>query len=207
MSEKQLGFYINLSACSGCKACQIACKDKNDTPVGVMWRKVYEVTGGEWLQRGDALIDNTFTYYVSSACNHCTKPVCMDVCPSQAISKREEDGVVLIDSDRCIGCRYCEWACPYGAPQYNEEEQVMTKCDFCFDYIDAGQKPACVSACQMRVLDFGEMEELRARYGSLDDIAPLPDPDYTEPNHVFTPHKDALRASTAGASIGNREEV
>jgi anaerobic dimethyl sulfoxide reductase subunit B len=207
MSEKQLGFYINLSGCSGCKACQIACKDKNDTPVGVIWRKVYEVTGGEWLQRGDALIDNTFTYYVSSACNHCSSPVCLDVCPSQAIWKREEDGIVLIDYDRCIGCRYCEWACPYGAPQYNEEVQVMTKCDFCYDYIDAGQKPACVSACQMRVLDFGEMEELRAKYGSLDDVAPLPDPDYTEPNHVFTPHRDALRAPAIGASIGNKEEV
>jgi len=204
---KQLGFYVNLSACSGCKACQIACKDKNDLTDERMWRRVIDVQGGEWLKRGEAWINNTYNYFVTSACYHCANPVCANVCPASAITKREEDGVVLIDADKCIGCRYCEWACPYGAPQFNESAGVMTKCDFCQDYIDAGQKPACVSSCQMRVLDFGDIEELRAQYGDIDKIYPLPDPDITEPAVVFTPHKDTVLASAGTATIINREEI
>lgn len=207
MAEGQLGFYINLSACSGCKACQLACKDKNDTPLGVLWRRVYEISGGSYLERGDALIDNTFTYYISSACSHCNSPICMTVCPTQAISKRAEDGIVLIDSEKCIGCRYCEWACPYGAPQFDAERHVMSKCDFCYDYVEAGQKPACVSACQMRVLEFGPIDELRAKYGQSGQFFPFPDPSITDPNTTFTPHKDVLLADTGSAVIGNPEEV
>lgn len=207
MAENQLGFYLNLSACSGCKACQLACKDKNDTPVGVLWRRVYEVSGGGYLQRGEALIDNTFMYFVSSACSHCDEPICMFVCPAAAISKRDSDGIVLIDQEKCIGCRYCEWACPYGAPQFNAETHKMSKCDFCYDYIEAGQKPACVSACQMRVLDFGPIEELRARYGEQPDFFPFPDSSITHPNTTFTPHKDVVLANGADVFIGNPEEV
>lgn len=202
----KLGFYVNLSACSGCKACQIACNDKNDLTDGRMWRRVLDIEGGEWVPRGDAWINNTFNYHVSTACNHCEKPICMDVCPTQAISQRE-DGIVLIDNEKCVGCRYCEWACPYGAPQFEEAAGTMSKCNLCYDYVDAGQKPACVSACQMRVLDFGDIDELREKYGDIDNVHPLPDPSITEPHVVFTPHKDTQLATTETAKIGNEEEV
>jgi len=207
MAENQLGFYINLSACSGCKACQVSCKDKNDTPVGVLWRRVYEISGGNYLERGDALIDNTFTYNLSSACSHCNDPACLKVCPTEAIWKREDDGIVIIDGDKCIGCRYCEWACPYGAPQFDAEKHIMTKCDFCYDYVDAGQKPACVSACQMRVLEFGPIDELREQYGEAGQFFPFPDPSITDPNTTFTPHKDVVLADEDNAFVGNPEEV
>jgi len=202
----QLGFYVNLSACSGCKACQIACQDKNDLQDGRKWRRVVEVEGGEWLKVGEAWTHNIFSYYVSTACYHCENPPCMDVCPANAITKRD-DGIVLIDEDKCIGCRYCEWACPYGAPQLNDSTGVMTKCDLCHDYVDAGQKPACVSVCPMRALDFGDMDELRAKYGEVENVYPLPDPAMTRPAAVFKPHKDTVLTDSGSATIVNGEEI
>lgn len=207
MAKKQLGFYIDLRSCSGCKACQIACRDKNGTNVGVLWRRVYEVGGGDWVQQGEALVDNTFHYFVSSACSHCTDPACVPVCPTGALTKRDEDGIVSIDSSRCIGCRYCEWACPYGAPQFNAETGVMSKCDFCKDYLAEGKPPACVASCQMRVLQYGDIEELRAKYGSAGNIYPFPDPSITQPNTTFTPHKDSVNSDNRSAEILNPEEV
>ena len=203
---KRYGFYLDTSACTGCKACQIACKDKNNLPVGVLWRRVVEVQGGEWLPRGEAWLTNSFAYFISSACMHCELSICAEVCPTQSISQRE-DGIVSIDAQRCMGCRYCEIACPYKAPQFDSAQGVMTKCDFCRDLIDDGKSPACVAACQMRVLHFGDMDELRAQYGEVNDVYPLPDPTLTQPSLVLTPHSDAVRSLGQGAKIGNREEI
>lgn len=113
----------------------------------------------------------------------------------------------LIDEDKCLGCKYCSWACPYGAPQYDEQAGHMTKCTFCADNLDAGLPPACVAACPLRALDFGDRAELQARYGAIDVVYPLPEADLTEPSLVVTPHRDAARATTESACIGNREEV
>ena len=143
--SKCYDFYLDTSCCTGCKACQIACKDKNDLPVGVLWRRVVEVQGGEWLPRSDAWLTNVFAYFVSAACMHCELPICAEVCPTRAITRRE-DGIVTIDPGRCMGCRYCEMACPYKAPQFDPVSGVMTKCDFCYDLLDDGKSPACVAA-------------------------------------------------------------
>jgi len=206
LMAKNFGFYLDSSACTGCKACQIACKDKNDLPVGVLWRRVVEVQGGEWLPRGEAWLTNAFAYFISAACMHCELPICAEVCPTQAITQRD-DGIVSIDPQRCMGCRYCEMACPYKAPQFDIAQGVMTKCDFCCDLIAAGKSPDCVAACQMRMLHFGEIDELRAKYGDVDDVYPLPDPSLTKPALVLTPHPDAVRGLEKGAKIGNREEI
>lgn len=200
----QLGFYVNLSMCSGCKACQIACKDKNNVSDERLWRKVATVETGEWVKRGDAWLNSVSSYSVSTACNHCANPVCVEVCPTGAMTQRA-DGIVSVNQDLCIGCRYCEWACPYGAPQFNAELGVMTKCDLCVDFIDAGQSPACVSACQMRVLEVGDIEELRAKYGTLAEVSPLSPAGITNPSVVFTPHRGT--AVTAGSELTNAEEL
>ena len=126
----QYGFYVDTSKCTGCKTCQISCKDDNDLPVGVNWRRVYEYGGGDWLQHEDGTFTNdVFTYYMSISCNHCAQPACTKACPTGAMHKREQDGLVTVDANVCVGCRYCEMACPYGAPQYNPEKKHMTKCD------------------------------------------------------------------------------
>jgi len=152
------------------------------------------------------MLPNVFAYSLSVACMHCDKPLCAEVCPTTAITKRA-DGVVLIDNDKCIGCRYCEWACPYGAPQFNEELGVMTKCTFCEDLLAKGENPACVDACVMRCLDFGEFNELRAEYGDA-MIEPLAPSDITYPALVVTPHKHSqLVGSGTGKIMNLPEEV
>lgn len=202
----QKAFYFDSSACTGCKACQIACQDKNDLPAGLLWRRVFHYGGGTWSYQGRTMApNNLFAYSVSSACQHCQDPVCRDVCPAAAITKRE-DGIVLIDADKCIGCRYCQWACPYGAPQYNEDLNVMTKCTFCSDLQDQGLNPACVDACVMRCLDFGELDALRQKYGNLDAIEPLPVSSITQPALVITPHKHAQRSGQGTGRIQNLPE-
>ncbi len=204
---KQLAFYVDINKCSGCKACQIACKDRSNLPVGVRWRKVFQYEGGEWVdQNGQMIPSSVYTYSVSSACMHCKKPICMDVCPTSAISKRN-DGIVLINADMCIGCRYCSWACPYGAPQFNEELNVMTKCDMCQDLVDKGERPACVESCPYRAMDFGPLDEIREKYGTFADPAPLPDPAITEPAVVYKPNKITKSSRSGDGRLMNLEEL
>ena len=207
----QKAFYFDASACVGCKACQIACADRNGLPSEILWRRVFHYGGGTWQARVDIsdlwAPNNVFVYAVSTSCQHCENPVCRDVCPVNAITKRD-DGIVLINDDLCIGCRYCSWACPYGAPQFNEAAGVMTKCDFCANLQDAGLNPACVDACIMRCLDYGELDELRAKYGALNAIEPLPPANITHPALVITPHKSSqLSGFGTGYIMSLPEEV
>jgi anaerobic dimethyl sulfoxide reductase subunit B len=201
-------FHLDLKNCTGCKACQVACKEKNGLTAGLLWRRVVEVSSGSWQARGPAWIANTYTYFLSTACCHCEEPICLEVCPTRAITQRE-DGIVMIDSERCIGCRYCEWACPYGAPRFDPETGLMSKCDFCADRIDESLPPVCVSACQMRVLEFDDLDELQAKYGGTHSktFFPLPQPDLTRPAVTFELHPDVQDSETSDAGIGNKEEL
>ena len=208
---KQLAFYFNSDACTGCKACAIACKDRSDLPVGINWRRVYLYEGGNWLpgQRnihGLVKPNNVYAYAVSISCMHCEDPLCVKGCPTGGMYKRD-DGVVMIDEEKCIGCRYCNWACPYGATQFDEETGVMTKCDFCANLIDQGKNPVCVDACVMRALEFGELDELRKKYGKEAEIAPLPTADVTSPSFVVTPHRHAQPSKNGTGKISSVEEV
>lgn len=205
-------FTFDASACSGCKACQEACKDKNKLPVGILWRRVVEVSGGEWHTAGGAWENSIFAYNLSLACNHCSHPKCAGVCPVDAYTVRP-DGIVLIDISKCMGCGYCAWACPYGVPQYDDEHGIMTKCDFCYDSIDVGLPPSCVAACPMRVLDYGTTEKLVSNQQSLNlwqlpaSEHPFPLPDYsrTEPHLVIKPH--ARMVDPQGKMVANQEEI
>ncbi len=205
-------FTFDASACSGCKACQEACKDKNGLPTGVLWRRVIEVSGGGWQARGAAWENSIFAYNLSLACNHCTHPKCAGLCPTQAYSVRE-DGIVLLDSSKCMGCGYCAWACPYAAPQYDLEQGVMTKCDFCADNMDAGLPPACVAACPLRVLNFGSLGQEGILKGGLElwqlpgaeHPFPLPTFSRTEPHLALKPHP-AMQSSQE-KTVANREEI
>lgn len=102
-TKQELAFLVDASRCNGCKACMIACKDKHDHPVGVLWRKVLECTHGEWTRHPDGTYThNVAAYYISVACNHCENARCVDACPTGAM-QRVENGIVAIDSDRCVG--------------------------------------------------------------------------------------------------------
>ena len=205
--SRRLGFTVDLASCTGCKACQIACKDKNGLVEGILWRRVAEVNGGSWTKQAATWLDETWTYHVSMACMHCSRPICVEVCPTKAMHKRS-DGIVVIDTDRCMGCQYCAWACPYAAPQFDETRGVMTKCDLCRDHIAMGRDPACVEACMMRVLTLVDLNagEERAKI-QRDDIYPLPPANLTEPTTDLVPHRDVERAARGGPRVGNREEI
>jgi len=204
-------FTFDAAFCSGCKACQAACKDKNDLPLGVLWRRVIEVSGGAWQKNGAAWNSTVFAYNLSVACNHCLHPKCAGVCPTGAYEVRE-DGIVLLDTSKCMGCGYCAWACPYGAPQYNPEAGTMTKCNFCFDDLEQGLPPACVAACPMRVLDYGEgtagpgPKELRL-WDAPPETHPYPlsADSHTGPRLAIKPH--AAMSTSAEKFMANLEEI
>ena len=169
---KQYGFVINMQDCNGCKTCAVVCKSENQTNKGVNWRKVREFTSDSPLSQN----------FISMACNHCDEPQCVEVCPVSAYTKRE-DGIVIQDHERCLGCRSCVMACPYSAPQYDPETKKVSKCDMCADLIDQGLQPKCVELCPGNVLRFGEISELRAEYG--DDIEVV-EREYNMPSHRIT---------------------
>jgi len=199
-----IAFTFDASGCSGCKACQAACKDKNNLPLGVLWRRIYEVGGGDWTHSGGAWTSTVYAYNLSIACNHCVHPKCAGVCPVNAYTVRE-DGIVLLDSSRCIGCGYCAWACPYGAPQYDRSTGKMTKCNLCYDNLDAGLPPACVTSCPLRVLDVEDQSELEMRGLRYQVIFPMPATSRTEPRVYVKPHPSARQVGQT-PEVLNQEE-
>ena len=118
----QYAFHLDGGKCTGCKTCQVACKETYKLPVSNLYRKVYNYQGGSWkpTEAGHYVPDGVFGYFVSLACNHCSNPACVANCPTGAMQKDEETGIVWTDHDVCIGCKTCETACPYGAPTYGE---------------------------------------------------------------------------------------
>lgn len=185
----------------------IACKDRNDLGPGIRWRRVYEYSGGKWLPMPDGTFrQDVFSYYISVSCNHCSRPVCVEVCPTGAMNQ-DEHGIVTVDETKCTGCRCCERACPYGAPQYLADIGRMTKCNFCRDDLEAGGVPACVAACPTRALSFGELDEGREKQHGQETIAPLPNNDLTEPSAFFRPHRRSKPVDSEAGQIANREET
>ncbi|MFA5537007.1 MAG: DMSO/selenate family reductase complex B subunit [Bacillota bacterium] len=178
MSRK--GFYFDMTNCIGCKTCQIACKDKNGLEVGTIFRRVRHFETGVYPAPG--------VYYFSGACNHCANPKCVVGCPTGAMHVAA-DGTVQHDQSKCIGCRYCIWNCPYGAPQFIPELGKVAKCDSCKDLRDKGENPVCVDACIMRALEWGDLDELEAKYGSVStkDLPILPPSSVTNPSFLVRP--------------------
>ena len=181
----QKGFYFDMTTCSGCKTCQLACKDVNNLEVGMLFRKVHDFEGGKYPK--------PWSFPLSISCNHCAEPKCAANCPTGAMYKRPEDGVVIHRKEKCIGCRMCLWSCPYGAPQYNEKTGKVGKCDGCAALTAQGENPACVDACLMRCLQFGDIEELRKKYGANADVKGLPASATTSPSLVIKPSPQAKR--------------
>ncbi|HOK27173.1 MAG TPA: dimethylsulfoxide reductase subunit B [Bacteroidales bacterium] len=200
----EYAFYINSSACSGCKTCQVACKDKNDLPTGVNWRRVYEIEGGGWKEENGVFVSQPYGYFLSLSCQNCENPECVKACPTTAMHVNAS-GIVAVDSELCIGCRYCSWACPYGAPQYDQAKKVMTKCNLCEDYLSIGTKPSCVMSCPMRALDFGTWEEITSKYGTGENVFPLPDPSQYKPGIVIKPHRNSAMTRNDKAYIAENE--
>ena len=154
--SNQYAFYVDAGRCVKCWACEVACKQWNGIPAAdVQRRTVVETVEGTFPH-----VKRTF---VSTNCSHCEDPACMAACPAGAISKREEDGAVVVDQEVCIGCQTCATACPFGIQQYRAEDGKMDKCDTC---LGCGRTPEgnphCVAACPTQALHWGPIDEMEA---------------------------------------------
>jgi len=142
----------------------VACKDWHDVPAGpASWMIVSEIQRGKYPE--------LYMAFIATPCYHCADPYCIPACPHDAITKRTEDGIVIVDCDKCVGkdeCGVCIDSCPYEAPQFGDEENAkMQKCNFCLDRWEEGKLPICVAACPTRALDAGPIEEMETEYGEL----------------------------------------
>ena len=203
----QYGFYFDSARCTGCKTCELACKDSKNLPKSVTYRKVIDYEGGEWVECDKGVWEQSaYAYHLSVACNHCSRPVCTEVCPTGAMHK-EENGIVRVNTRICVGCGYCTLACPYQAPHISPETHTNAKCDGCFDLVEHGGQPACVAACPLRALVFDDVDALRAHYTGVSEVPPLPDPSDTVPNLLINPAPAVLRAREHPGDVANRQEL
>lgn len=177
---KKLGLVIDLDTCVGCHACAVACKQWNDRgaagplpdvdpygaePDGVWFNRVHSYSVDRAIPAGSLAQSKPLpmTVHFPRSCLHCETPACVTVCPTGASYKRADDGIVLVDADKCIGCELCAWACPYGAREIGPVRGTMQKCTLCVDRIyderlpEREREPACVQACPTRARHFGDL--------------------------------------------------
>ncbi len=150
--------YFDIDRCIGCFACQAACKQENDLAphqleevleqTAPIWRRVMEVEQGEYGQETVG--------YISLSCMHCSDAPCVIACPTGALVREQDGGRVIVRQSKCIGCKMCLQACPFGVPQYGKDD-LMQKCDLCLTRLQDGEtEPACVAACPSKALCYGE---------------------------------------------------
>ncbi len=186
----QMGFYFDQTRCTGCFTCIVACKDWHDVPAGpAAWRRVTTIEKGTYPE--------LFVAHLATSCYHCVNPACVPACPVGAITKRESDGVVLVDSETCLGhdnCDMCLQSCRYAAPQFGAEKNAkMQKCNFCIDRLAEGKQPICVGACPMRALDSGPIDELKKKYGNAVDAEGFAADPSLCPSTIFKPKWDTKK--------------
>ncbi len=208
----QHGFILDINRCTGCNACQLACTLENQLDFETSWRQI--------VTFNPDLMPNISVFHLSLACNHCADPDCLKYCPTLAYYKDPISGHVLLNTEYCIGCKYCSWLCPYDAPVYDSKSGIMTKCTFCDHRYKEGLEPACVSLCPTEALSTGMINPDRktnqipglpsSKMQPAIDIIPLRSGrrlsyatslpfDY----HLMEQYRDSLRSRSSKISFGS----
>ncbi len=144
-----VGFTFDQAKCTGCQACILACTIENGLAFDHSWRTVHTFNERHY--------PHLSVEHLSLACNHCEDPACLRACPANVYSRNADTGFVQLDEAKCIGCRYCIWACPFGAPRFDSTKGVIGKCTFCADRQAGGKSPACVELCPTGALGLGSI--------------------------------------------------
>ncbi|HEA70326.1 MAG TPA: 4Fe-4S dicluster domain-containing protein [archaeon] len=181
----QYGFYIDQTRCIGCYTCVVACKDWHDTKAGpANWMRIKEIEKGRFPDR--------YLAFLPSACFHCMEPACLKACPVDAITKRESDGIVVVDQELCLGKTECGSkclkVCPWDAPQFGAEENAkMEKCNLCVDRVENRKQTICVEACPVYALDVGDIDKITKKYQTYNEAEGFKSSDNIRPSVVFKP--------------------
>lgn len=193
----QNAFYFDAEACIGCQTCAFTCKETFSLEKA--YRSVYQYAG-------ETDSGEEYLYHVSVGCSFCNDAACISVCPTGAMHKTDDLGHVVVDTKKCIGCGYCDMACPYNIPRVDKEKGHSVKCNGCYEVVAIGGMPACVESCPMSALQFGSAEEM-SKLGDQASIAPLPDPKYTDPNFYISAGSDKRPSGSIDGEITNYEEL
>jgi tetrathionate reductase subunit B len=150
MSKKQYGMVVDLRRCAGCHACTVSCKSEHDVPLGSFRTRVDIHEEGKYPK--------VTRHFIPMLCNQCTDAPCIPSCPTEAIY-RDDNGIVHIDQDTCVGANACVSACPYEAIYIDQQTGIADKCDFCSDRLIEGKDPSCVSSCPTDAFLFGDLND------------------------------------------------
>lgn len=201
------GMVIDTRRCSGCHGCSVACKSEFDVPLGCTRSWV------EYTEKGT--YPDVSRAFLPRLCNQCSEPQCVSVCPTGATYKRAEDGIVVVDADTCIGCKYCLQACPYDARFINPVTGAADKCDFCLHRVSQGVEPSCVNTCPGKARIFGDLNDPNSEISKVvnaNRVTVLRPEMGTQPNvyYIDADHSDENDVRYAGQYIDvttHRKEI
>lgn len=157
--NRQLAFVINLKRCIGCDTCVVACKMEHSVPLGQFRLKVYDSHGDFQFEKPTGTYPNLDMYWLPTMCQHCVEAPCIEVCPTRVLWRSDDNGTVVLEKDRCVGCQRCGEVCPYDALSFEGQSGIADKCNMCEHRIQKNAAPMCQVVCPTRAIAFGDIND------------------------------------------------
>jgi len=157
--NKQLAFVIDLKRCIGCDTCVVGCKVENSVDDGHFRLQVLDSNQDPIHEKPKGVFPNLSQYWVPTMCHHCVDAPCIKACPTNTLWRRDEDGVVMLDVDKCVGCMRCGEECPYDALSFDEQSGSADKCTMCEHRLEDDLQPSCQVVCPTRAIQFGDIND------------------------------------------------